>query len=57
MMLLRLVIGRMLKLENISNYHSYSRVKVDLTKYIEEHLFRFDSAFGEEVNNQSVMLL
>ena len=27
------------------------RLKVDLTKYIEEHTFKFDSAFSEEVSN------
>lgn len=31
-----------------------SRLKVDLTKYIEEHMFKFDSAFGEEINNQQL---
>ena len=31
-----------------------ARVKVDLTKYIEEHHFNFDRAFGEAVTNEEV---
>lgn len=37
----------MLKSESTSNQSIISRLKVDLTKYIEEHLFKFDSAFGD----------
>jgi hypothetical protein len=28
------------------------RSKVDLTKYIEEHLFEFDNAYSHEADNQ-----
>lgn len=28
--------------------------KVDLTKYIEEHLFEFDNAYSEEADNQQI---
>jgi len=31
-----------------------NRLKVDLTKYIEEHHFNFDAAFDETVSNESV---
>ena len=27
---------------------------MDLTKYVEEHLFSFDNVYGEEVSNQEV---
>ena len=30
------------------------RLKVDLTKYIEEHMFQFDNAFGHEDDNQAI---
>ena len=30
------------------------RLKVDLTKYIEEHIFQFDNAFGHEDDNQAI---
>ena len=33
---------------------SLIRLKVDLTKYIEEHLFTFDNAFGEEKENNQI---
>ena len=33
---------------------SPSRLKVDLTKYIEEHNFVFDASFGEEKTNWDV---
>ena len=29
-------------------------MKVDLTKYIEEHLFAFDNAYSEEADNQQI---
>lgn len=29
----------------------FIRAKVDLTKYIEEHNFKFDAAFDETINN------
>ena len=32
------------------------RLKVDLTKYIEEHNFAFDGVFSEEVTNQELYL-
>ena len=31
--------------------HLLIRLKVDLTKYIEEHIFSFDNAFGHEADN------
>ena len=34
----------------------FLRQKVDLTKYIEEHLFNFDYAFGENCSNEQVIL-
>lgn len=37
----------MSKYVSISNLKNLNRLKVDLTKYMEEHLFKFDSAFGE----------
>lgn len=30
------------------------RSKVDLTKYIEEHLFEFDNAYSDEADNQQI---
>ena len=30
------------------------RLKVDLTKYIEEHIFAFDNAFDHEADNQNI---
>ena len=32
------------------------KVKVDLTKYVEEHAFNFDLAFDENVNNEQIYL-
>ena len=29
-------------------------MKVDLTKYIEEHLFSFDNAYSQEADNQQI---
>ena len=31
------------------------RTKVDLTKYVEEHIFTFDQAFGERATNMDVI--
>lgn len=48
---------QMSKLENISiKFFTLFRLKVDLTKYIEEHMFKFDSAFGDQTTNQHVCL-
>jgi len=33
------------------------RLKVDLTKYIEEHQFTFDQVFGENIDNGNVYLV
>ena len=30
------------------------RLKVDLTKFIEEHLFKFDNAFSEDQDNHEI---
>ena len=35
-----------------SCYDFLFRMKVDLTKYIEEHLFSFDNAYSQEADNQ-----
>ena len=32
-------------------YEILNRMKVDLTKYIEEHLFSFDNAYSHEADN------
>ena len=32
----------------------FNRMKVDLTKYIEEHLFSFDNAYSEEADNEQI---
>lgn len=37
-----------------SSRFELSRTKVDMTKYIEENLFAFDNAFGEEANNEEM---
>ena len=29
-------------------------MKVDLTKYIEEHLFEFDNAYSDEADNDQI---
>ena len=39
---------------NISKWNKlliYNRLKVDLTKYIEEHNFSFDNAFDYDADN------
>lgn len=32
----------------------FKRLKLDLTKYIEEHYFKFDSAYSEDKNNLDI---
>jgi Kinesin motor domain len=32
----------------------YHRVRVDLTKYIEEHVFNFDEVFDADCSNEDV---
>jgi len=32
----------------------FCRMKVDLTKYIEEHLFSFDNAYDSDADNQQI---
>ena len=34
-----------------ASYRFLNRMKVDLTKYIEEHLFSFDNAYSDEADN------
>jgi hypothetical protein len=41
----------MIKFKNTLIFTSNYRVKVDLTKYIEEHHFTFDNVFESDADN------
>ena len=41
-------------LHSLIHFFLLHRLKVDLTKYIEEHLFTFDNAFAEDQDNNEI---
>ena len=39
---------------HLTHSRSVCRMKVDLTKYIEEHLFSFDNTYSEMADNNQI---
>lgn len=50
-LLLALAVFAIWVLMNLIFFALFFRMKVDLTKYIEEHIFSFDNAYPHEADN------